>query len=471
MHDFCPCSTGSEEPESVIEIRFRWELRSVVESFENEAVVKNDTSKKLASEILRNQFAETLASRTHPSYTPEQLVAFGDQVLTVLDPDGDGHSRFSIVTAPDKSVLDSHEAAGQTMRRLEAQAGRSLSWLGRSGDKAGTIDVEIIGNGAAGDKVRTGTYFSAPVENLVSTEADKILPRAQLASGSVNGDSPEDCRKLLTDYLGLDIGASQEELNHRLAARSRQLPDDTTPEELLEVFKRERLSNHFNTRRMDSRGLSLEQMQLLVADDAKNAIAPDTADGAAEGISDVMHGAEGFYGLPPGSSASDLQRIMYARDAAIAGLPASTSREIVEQALDNLYGVRRDRELYLRGIGLSNQADMEGLSNLRRDKLLEAGYPAEMADTEEGIAVLDALARREQSARLRLPEDFDVSVFPSENADGKAQDRKQTARLLGLPEDVSSSDLDSAAANTFGQCAASVEDLVSGRFIEFPGGE
>lgn len=238
MHDFCPCSTGSEEPESVIEIRFRWELRSVVESFENEAVVKNDTSKKLASEILRNQFAETLASRTHPSYTPEQLVAFGDQVLTVLDPDGDGHSRFSIVTAPDKSVLDSHEAAGQTMRRLEALAGRSLSWLGRSGDKAGTIDVEIIGNGAAGDKVRTGTYFSAPVENLVSTEADKILPRAQLASGSVNGDSPEDCRKLLTDYLGLDIGASQEELNHRLAARSRQLPDDTTPEELLEVFKR-----------------------------------------------------------------------------------------------------------------------------------------------------------------------------------------------------------------------------------------
>ncbi len=445
----------------------------MVDSFENKVVLKYDLANNLVGHGLRKQFAETLAAGVQPSYTPEQLSQLGDQVLTVLDGDGDGHSRFSIVTDPGQSALASHDLARQTMRKLETQAGQSLNWLAVSSEKGDRIDIEIIASGTpgTGGSDHSGAALRTGGEHLVSAEADKVSPRVKLAGRPVDVESSEDCRKLLTDHLGLDASASQEEINHRLAARTRQLPDDTTAEELLEVLKRERLSNYFNERGLDSRGLTLEQMEQQASLNARNAITPDSTDVPVDSISDIMQGAESYYGLPPGSSADDLRRFMEGRYAAIAGLPANTPKKIVDQALDKLWGARRDRDEYLRGIGLSEQADMEASANSRRDRLIEAGYPAEMANTEEGVAILDSMARREQARRLGYPEGFDASVLPAESADGKAQDRKQLARLLGLPEDASSGELDRAAADTFGQCAPLVEDFASGRYIEFPGGE
>ncbi|NJL71488.1 MAG: hypothetical protein HC888_07650, partial [Candidatus Competibacteraceae bacterium] len=235
----------------------------MVESIENKAVLKDDMANHLVGDGLRKQFAETLAAGVQPSYTPEQLSQLGDQVLTVLDADGDGHSRFSIVMAPDKSTIDSHEMARQTMRKLETQAGQSLNWLAVSSEKGGKIDIEIIGSGMEGESDRAGSSFQSKEVRIVSAQAGKVAPREESAGGLAETSNSEDCRRLLTDYLGLDTDATQEELNHRLVARARQLADDTAPEELLDVFKRERLSNYFNERGLDSRGLTVEQMEHL----------------------------------------------------------------------------------------------------------------------------------------------------------------------------------------------------------------
>ena len=166
----------------------------MVDSFENKVVLKDDMANNLVGHGLRKQFAETLAAGVQPSYTPEQLSQLGDQVLTVLDGDGDGHSRFSIVTDPGQSALASHDLARQTMRKLETQAGQSLNWLAVSSEKGDRIDIEIIASGTpgTGGSDHSGAALRTGGERRVRAAADKVAPRVKLAGRPVGVESSED---------------------------------------------------------------------------------------------------------------------------------------------------------------------------------------------------------------------------------------------------------------------------------------
>lgn len=67
----------------------------------------------------------------------------------------------------------------------------------------------------------------------------------------------------LTDLLGLDEGASQEEINHRITTRRRHLPDETTEAQLFSIIKRERLIAYFANLDLDVSAFTTDQIEHL----------------------------------------------------------------------------------------------------------------------------------------------------------------------------------------------------------------
>lgn len=71
------------------------------------------------------------------------------------------------------------------------------------------------------------------------------------------------CEAKLTDFLGLHEGASQEEINHRITTRQLNLPDETSADQLLDIFKRERLIAYFATIDLDMSAFTTGQIEHL----------------------------------------------------------------------------------------------------------------------------------------------------------------------------------------------------------------